>query len=293
MAHRTDLNTIPLVCFVKVGGKPIAASFNLVGPKSLEFFITTYDRAFHPYSPGILLLAYVAQWACENGRDFDMRYLHVDYKAHWANYTVLCRRHAVFLARGNAAAAVSLAGLAVGRIFASFRRRLSAIPWRPGGASGRRFAEDEREVVGRHRERFGKFKAMLGGKVRHLVQAAQPPSRIARLQARIESEVGGRGLDARLDIGAVEEENTAGRQQAAGLAISPWVADQGEKWIMLMLTIASARATGHVSGAAASSRSGGSRFGKAAWVRQASMLASASGEGLVGCHCRPGRAAAL
>jgi len=221
MARRTDLDTVPLVSFVKVGGRPIAASFNLVGPKSLEFFITTYDRAFHPYSPGILLLTYVAQWACENGRDFDMRYLHVDYKAHWANYTVQCRRHAVFLARGNAAAAVSLAGLAVGKIFASCRRRLSAIPWRLGGASARRLAEDDREIVGRHRDRFSQFKAMLGGKVRHLVQAAQPPGRIARLQARVESEVGGRGLDARLDIGAIEEQNAAGRQQAAGPGHQP------------------------------------------------------------------------
>ena len=40
------------------------------------------------------------------------------------------------------------------------------------------------------------------------------PSRIGAFQAEIESQIGGGGLDPGLDIGAIEEENPAGRQQA-------------------------------------------------------------------------------
>jgi CelD/BcsL family acetyltransferase involved in cellulose biosynthesis len=226
VAHGSDLNATPLVTYIKVGGKPVAASFNLVGPKVLEFFITTYDRTFNRYSPGILLLGYAARWAYENGRDFDMRYLHADYKARWANYTVVCRRHALFLTQDNAAVAVVLAHLATWKMSGVCRRRWGAImrlatdlagaSWRTNRASARPLPEDEREVVGRHRNAFGQFKAMLGGKRRHLVEAAQPPSGIARLQAQIESEVGGSGLAIGLDIGTVEEENAADRQPAAG-----------------------------------------------------------------------------
>jgi CelD/BcsL family acetyltransferase involved in cellulose biosynthesis len=226
VAHRSDLNTTPLVTYIKVGGKPVAASFNLVGPKVLEFFITTYDRTFNRYSPGILLLGYAARWAYENGRDFDMRYLHADYKARWANYTVVCRRHVLFLTQGNAAAAVILAHLAAWKLGGFCLRRLGAImrlatgltgaSWRTSCASARPLAENEREVVGRHGNAFGQLKAMLGGKRRHLVEAAQPPSGIARLQAQIEGEVGGSGLDIGHDIGTVEEEHAADRQPAAG-----------------------------------------------------------------------------
>ena len=46
-------------------------------------------------------------------------------------------------------------------------------------------------------------------------------------------------------------------------------------------------------GSDASSRKGASRFGRAAWSRQAAMLARASGSGSVGRHKRWGRAAAL
>jgi CelD/BcsL family acetyltransferase involved in cellulose biosynthesis len=205
VARRSDLSATPLVTYIKVGGKPVAASFNLVGPKILEFFITTYDRTFNRYSPGILLLGYAARWALENGRDFDMRYLHADYKARWANYTVVCRRHALFLTRDHAAAAVVLAHLAAWKISGACLRRLGATLrlatglagalWRTSSTSAGPLTEDEREVVGRHRNTFGQFKAMLGGKRRHLVEPAQPPSGIARLQAQIESEVGGSGLD--------------------------------------------------------------------------------------------------
>jgi CelD/BcsL family acetyltransferase involved in cellulose biosynthesis len=137
LARRVDLRAIPLVTYIKVAGTPIAASFNLVGPKVVEFFIVTYDKAFNPYSAGILLLSYTARWAYENGRDFDMRYVHVDYKAQWANHTVICRRYTVFLARNSVAAAAPLAGLAAGKIYRFCRRRLRKIIRRLTGIAGR------------------------------------------------------------------------------------------------------------------------------------------------------------
>lgn len=112
VARRTDLSNTPLVTYIKVDGVLVAAVFNLVGPKVVEFFTTTYDKAFGRYSVGILLLSYIAKWAHENGRDFDMRYGHEDYKAQWANHSVVCRRHNVFLASNNLKATATLAGLA-------------------------------------------------------------------------------------------------------------------------------------------------------------------------------------
>jgi CelD/BcsL family acetyltransferase involved in cellulose biosynthesis len=112
MARRTDLSTTPLVTYIKVDGVPVAAVFNLVGPKVVEFFTTTYDKAFGRYSVGVLLLRYIAKWAHENGKDFDMRYGHEDYKAQWANHSVVCRRYNVFLASNSLKVTATLAGLA-------------------------------------------------------------------------------------------------------------------------------------------------------------------------------------
>jgi CelD/BcsL family acetyltransferase involved in cellulose biosynthesis len=112
MARRTDLSTTPLVTYIKVDGVPVAAVFNLVGPKVVEFFVTTYDEAFGRYSVGMLLLNFIAKWAHENGRDFDMRQGRTDYKAQWANHSVVCRRHNVFLASNSLKVTATLAGLA-------------------------------------------------------------------------------------------------------------------------------------------------------------------------------------
>jgi CelD/BcsL family acetyltransferase involved in cellulose biosynthesis len=85
LAQRIDLPANPLVAFVKVAGVPVAASVNLVGSNSFEYFITTYDAAFGAYSVGALLVEFLIRWSHANGREFDFRPLHADYKARWAN----------------------------------------------------------------------------------------------------------------------------------------------------------------------------------------------------------------
>ena len=117
LARRTDLSTTPLVTYIKVDGGPVAAAFELVGPNAVEAFLTTYDEAFGRYSVGILLLSYIAQWAHENGRDFDMRYGLATQKAEWANHTVVCRQHNVFLASNSLKASATLAGLAAYQVY--------------------------------------------------------------------------------------------------------------------------------------------------------------------------------
>ena len=113
MARRTELNAVPFVTYIKVDGKPVAASLNPVGPNVMESLVTTYDKAFGRYSVGVLLLYYKAKWAHENGRELDMLRHHDNYKTEWANHTPVCRRHAVFLAKDSAAACVTLVGLAL------------------------------------------------------------------------------------------------------------------------------------------------------------------------------------
>ena len=85
LARRTDLTSLPLVAYVQVNGQPVAASVNLVGARSVEYLITTYDEAFSALSVGNLLIEYIAQWAHAHGRDFDFRPLHGDYKVRWAD----------------------------------------------------------------------------------------------------------------------------------------------------------------------------------------------------------------
>ena len=85
LAKRTDLSSLPLVAYVQVNGQPVAASVNLVGARSVEYLITTYDEAFSVFSVGNLLIEYIAQWAHAHGRDFDFRPLHGDYKVRWAD----------------------------------------------------------------------------------------------------------------------------------------------------------------------------------------------------------------
>src|SRR6202022_1373907 len=66
LAHRIDLSTNPLVAFVKVDGVPVAAAVNLVGSRSVEGFITTYDEAFSTCSVGNLLTEFLVRWSHAN-----------------------------------------------------------------------------------------------------------------------------------------------------------------------------------------------------------------------------------
>ena len=100
LAKETALDSVPLVTFVKVNGVPVCASVNLIGPRTVEYWIFTYDEAYSRYSVGNLLTEFVARWAHENGRDFDMRPLYNAYKIswttrhtrHWTPMLILTRR---------------------------------------------------------------------------------------------------------------------------------------------------------------------------------------------------------
>jgi CelD/BcsL family acetyltransferase involved in cellulose biosynthesis len=81
---RTDPSS-RVVAFVKVDGVPVAATVNLVGSRSVESFMTTYDEAFSKYSVGNLLTEYQAKWSHAHGRDLDLRAFYADYKETWAN----------------------------------------------------------------------------------------------------------------------------------------------------------------------------------------------------------------
>ncbi|MFP3565410.1 GNAT family N-acetyltransferase [Paraburkholderia sp. SIMBA_030] len=97
LARRTDLSTVPLVAFVKVEGVPVAASVNLVGSRTVEGFVTTYDEAFARCSVGALLAEFLVKWSHANGRDFDFRPLYAEYKANWANRRTWHETHVVML----------------------------------------------------------------------------------------------------------------------------------------------------------------------------------------------------
>lgn len=102
LARRIDLSTIPLVTYLKLEGKPVAASVNLVSAGCFEGFILTYDEALSECSPGSLLQEYCMKWSHANGRDFDLRPLYSAYKARWANHQTLHDTHTLFLsARGR------------------------------------------------------------------------------------------------------------------------------------------------------------------------------------------------
>lgn len=97
LAERTDLVATPLVSFVKLDGVPIAASVNLVGPRRLEYFITTYDEAYAARSVGNLLVDSMARWALANDRDFDFRPYFSSYKERWSNHKGWYESHFVVL----------------------------------------------------------------------------------------------------------------------------------------------------------------------------------------------------
>jgi CelD/BcsL family acetyltransferase involved in cellulose biosynthesis len=133
LAHRTDLSTNPLVPFLKVDGVPVAAAVTLVGSRSVEGFITTYDEAYSPCSVGNLLTEFQVCWAHANGRDFDLRVFYAEYKATWANRQTQHRTRMIFLRMRGRLAEFSL----LSAQFARLKRRLSKAAvsllqgWRP------------------------------------------------------------------------------------------------------------------------------------------------------------------
>jgi CelD/BcsL family acetyltransferase involved in cellulose biosynthesis len=116
LARQTDLSTVPLVAFVKVDGMPICASINLVGSRTLEYWIFTYDEAYNRYSVGNLLTEFVARWAHANGRDFDMRVMYNEYKTYWVNRETRHRTRIVVLGFRGRLREISLLSFQVSRV---------------------------------------------------------------------------------------------------------------------------------------------------------------------------------
>ncbi len=80
LAARLDLTAVPLVTFLALDGKPIAAQINLIGSRRFEFFFTAFDQHYHRYSPGQILIDHSLSWAQAHRLDFDFRILRADYK---------------------------------------------------------------------------------------------------------------------------------------------------------------------------------------------------------------------
>ncbi len=73
----------PLVAAVRLDGVPIAASVCLVGPRAVEYLVTTFDPRYRTCSPGKLLLGFLARWAIERGLELDLRIVPAAYKERW------------------------------------------------------------------------------------------------------------------------------------------------------------------------------------------------------------------
>lgn len=116
LAYRTDLAAAPLVAFVKVDGALVAASLNLVGSRTVEYFMSTYDEAFGSYSVGTILTNFLVKWSHANGFDFDFRPFHVNYKAEWANRITSYRTRTIFLNRRARFLEIPLLGLQIFRV---------------------------------------------------------------------------------------------------------------------------------------------------------------------------------
>jgi CelD/BcsL family acetyltransferase involved in cellulose biosynthesis len=126
LAARTDLSTVPLVAFVKVDGVPIAASINLVGLRTLEYWIFTYDEAYNRYSVGNLLTEFVARWAHANALDFDMRTMYNEYKTYWKTRETRHRTRVVVLSASGRLKEIALLGAQITRVQRRLRKELGS-----------------------------------------------------------------------------------------------------------------------------------------------------------------------
>jgi len=121
LAGRIDLVATPLVTFVKVDGVPVAASVNLVGPRTIEYFITTYDEAYATCSVGNLLVDCIVRWAYANGRDFDFRPFFSVYKERWSNRKSRHESHFVMLTLRGRLAELPIAAAQARRVLRKVR----------------------------------------------------------------------------------------------------------------------------------------------------------------------------
>jgi CelD/BcsL family acetyltransferase involved in cellulose biosynthesis len=121
LAGRIDLVATPLVTFVKVDGVPVAASVNLVGPRTIEYFITTYDEAYATCSVGNLLVDCIVRWAYANGRDFDFRPFFSVYKERWSNRRSRHESHFVMLTLRGRLAELPIAAAQIRRVLRKVR----------------------------------------------------------------------------------------------------------------------------------------------------------------------------
>jgi CelD/BcsL family acetyltransferase involved in cellulose biosynthesis len=121
LAGRVDLVATPLVFFVKVNGIPVAASVNLAGPRSIEYFITTYDETYAACSVGNLLVDSIVRWAHTSGRDFDFRPFFSTYKERWSNHTTWYESHFVILTLRGRLAEVPLVAEQLRRVVRKVR----------------------------------------------------------------------------------------------------------------------------------------------------------------------------
>ncbi|WP_233800102.1 GNAT family N-acetyltransferase [Paraburkholderia sp. HP33-1] len=146
LAGRIDLVATPLVFFVKLNGSPVAAAVNIVGPRTIEYYITTYDEAYAAFSVGNLLIDRIVRWAHASGRDFDFRPYFSIYKERWSNRETWHEHHFVMLTLRGRLAEVPLAVEQIRRIVRKVREvavdrlrakvlGLGAMPQAPDGTS--------------------------------------------------------------------------------------------------------------------------------------------------------------
>ncbi|MEM5326411.1 GNAT family N-acetyltransferase [Paraburkholderia sp. JHI2823] len=121
LARRIELVSTPLVYFVKLDGTPVAASVNLVGPRSIEYFITTYDESYAACSVGNLIVDSMVRWAHASGRDFDFRPFFSAYKARWTNQKSRYESHFVILTLRGRLAELPLAAQQLRRVVRKVR----------------------------------------------------------------------------------------------------------------------------------------------------------------------------
>jgi CelD/BcsL family acetyltransferase involved in cellulose biosynthesis len=115
LARRVDLSVDPFVIYLKLDGRPVAASVNLVGAESFEGFVMTYDESLSACSPGLLLQEWCMKWAHANGRDFDFRPFQAAYKLRWASRVSRLETHTFFLSVRGRLAEFSLLSAYIGR----------------------------------------------------------------------------------------------------------------------------------------------------------------------------------